>query len=162
MFVIDTDSLLALAELAPPANINLLLEELVPLVEEGTLCFPDLVMAELRRLAHGESIALWIRSVAGSRRCKSVAYSYMVQVLAATPGLLDESDEEESSQVAVLAMAIYLKESNEVHVVTDDRRPLPTRICLADACKEIEMETITALDFVREIGLESYLSSEPT
>ncbi|MCX4541305.1 hypothetical protein [Streptomyces sp. NBC_01565] len=162
MYVIDTDALLTISALVPSEEINLLLEELVPLVEQGEVCFPDLVISELRRLAHGESVALWIRSVAGSRKCKSVAYSYTIQVLAAADSLLDEAGEEESSQVAVAAMALHLGNSqNEaVKVVTEDRRPLPTRSCLAEACKELGLVEMTALDFIRQAGLQSFLPGE--
>ncbi|MEU4980842.1 DUF4411 family protein [Streptomyces sp. NPDC021969] len=161
MYVIDTDALIAVAQLVPESNINLLLEDLVPLVEEGNVCFPDLVIAECKRLAHGESIALWVRSVAGSRVCKSVAYSFTIQVLAAAPDLLDDSGEEESSQVAVAAMALYFSsKDDEVMVVTEDRRPLPTRTCLADACKEMDVSDLTVLEFLTQAGLDFYLSAD--
>ncbi|WP_093782069.1 DUF4411 family protein [Streptomyces sp. yr375] len=159
MYVIDTDALVSMAQLVPESNVNLLLEELVPLVEEGMVCFPDLVIAECKRLAHGESVALWVRSVAGSRVCKSVAYSFTIQVLATAPDLLDEEGEEESSQVAVAAMALYFSSQGaDVVVVTEDRRPLPTRACLADACKEMDVSDLTVLEFLTQAGLDSYLS----
>jgi hypothetical protein len=156
--MIDTDALLAISHLVPPSRMNLFLEDLVPMVEDGKLCFPDLVVSEMRRLAHGESLALWIRSVAGSRRCKSVAYSYTIQVLATASELLDDSGDEESSPVAVAAMALHLAESEVVHVVTEDRRPLPTRASLAEACKRLDLDDVTALEFIRQARLEAHMS----
>lgn len=158
MYVIDTDALLFISGLVPPSKVNLFLEELVPMVESGELCFPDLVMSELRHLAQGESISLWIRSVAGSRQCKSVPYSYTIQVLASAAELLDDSAEEDTSPVAVAAMALHLSQTDTVQVVTEDRRALPTRSSLSEACKTLALDDITALEFIRRVGLESYLS----
>ncbi|MEV7316425.1 hypothetical protein AB0N56_26155 [Streptomyces microflavus] len=158
MYVIDTDSLLTIAQIVPEENINFLLEDLVPLVERGDICFPDLVIAEVRQLAHGESVALWVRSVAGSRTCKSVAYQFTIQVLATASELLDDTGEEESSQVAVAAMALHFRAGGGVRVVTEDRRPLPTRSNLVQACQSLGIEAVSALAFIKSIGLDCHLS----
>ncbi|MFF6948253.1 DUF4411 family protein [Streptomyces iakyrus] len=160
MYIIDTDALLSIPGLVQADQLNYLLEELVELVEDGKLCFPDYVIAECRRIANGEDIALWVRSISGSRVHKSVAYAFTMQVMSAVPELLDEDTEDESSQVAVAAMACYASQAldaQDVCVVTEDRSALPTRICLADACAELQIQEISVMEFLKRESLSSYL-----
>jgi hypothetical protein len=159
LYVLDTDSILALPHLIPDDSIISFLEELVPFIESGNICFPDLVLSECRRIAEGEVISLWIRAVSGSRRHRNVPYSHTVKVLGRCIELLDGDDSEESSQVAVAAMTDYLcdKGVGQVHVVTDDRGELPTRISMAAACSQLGFLSIETLCFIKNIGLDHYL-----
>lgn len=153
-FVLDTEAALSLPSLMPSARIGTCFESLSEHVEAGNLTFPDIVPRECKRIAEDENVTVWLRAVSGSRRFKSFGHRHQQNVLAVCEDLLDLDDEREQSPVAVAAMGDFLAHGgHDFIIVTEDRRPQPTRICLFDACSALGFKATDTRTFLRELAL---------
>lgn len=121
-------------------NAPLIFEALDDLIKDKRACFPDEVLEELERLARGEFTYTWTKAVATDRCDKGAAYKHVQSVAHLVPNLVDADAEHESSAVAVLAQARSLMLlRQDIVVVTEDVRPKPTRMALAEACQQLEV-----------------------
>jgi hypothetical protein len=160
VYVLDADSFLQLPTLLPDGSIHSLLDDLGDLVQEGYVTFPDHVLNECKRIAKGELIFTWMKAISASRKNHKVAYAHTVQVLAKCRDLLDEDAPEEQSPLAVAAMAHYLNSTDlDCVVVTEDRRPLPTRLCLSEACGVLGIPELTVVQFLADVQLDQHLAA---
>ena len=161
MYVMDTEAILTVPRLVTASQLNRLLDEFVPRIEDGLICVPDAVIAECRRIAAGEVIATWLHAVSGSRKHKSIPYTHTIKVLGKCSALLDEDAESdmECSPVSVAALADYLSQCNpeSPYVVSEDRVNLPTRLSLVTACGVLGFPVMDTIGLVYALGLSSYL-----
>jgi hypothetical protein len=122
---------------------------LTDMVKAQYLLFPDLVVKDCERYALNEPVHAWIKAVAGFRRYKSAPGEWHEEVLGLCDGLADLDDDTEQTQVHVASMAL-MNDNQGVNlaVVTEDRNPLPTRMCLFDACHDLGLKAISARELV--------------
>jgi hypothetical protein len=128
------------------------------MVKEGRLTFPDLVVKECQKYAYGEYIYTWINATSGHRTHRAVPAQWQESVLGICEAILDMDGEMEQAPLFVAAMALMFKEQlSEVYVVTEDRRDLPERKCLAEACKDLDIVTISAQELAIRNDLGDFL-----
>jgi hypothetical protein len=163
LYVLDTEATLRLPEIINPGAFNRFLDELVPLVQDGTVCLSDVVIKECRRIATDEVISVWLHAVASSRQYKNVPYSCVVDVLSKCQGILDVDEPGESGPVSVAALARFVSEVEHASlwIVSEDSVDLPTRMCLINACNALGFKVMRAHQFVSHIGLANMLRACP-
>lgn len=133
------------------------------LLENGDLCFCGEILDELDRLARGEQALVWARSSAGNRAHKGAAYPSIEWVAQDFEAIIDTTarDTQEPAALYVVAQALELRDTgHDVTVVSEDRRPKPTRACLLEACEHFGLRCIALLDFLREVSLLAELDDE--
>ncbi|MEU2998614.1 hypothetical protein ABZ684_13710 [Streptomyces sp. NPDC006995] len=157
--MVDTHAVLALPQLCKDdSQLPLFFDGFTNMVRDGRLTFPDLVVKECQKYAYGEHVYTWINAASGHRTHRAVPGQWQESVLGMCEEILDMDGEMEQAPLFVAAMALMLKEQiSEVYVVTEDRRDLPERKCLTEACKDIDVVTISAQELAIRNGLESYL-----
>ncbi|MGW4593702.1 hypothetical protein ACWEKJ_40830 [Amycolatopsis thermoflava] len=149
VYIIDTHALLSMQDQGwTGEQINHVYDGLTSLVVDKMLTFPQCVVRECKRIAAGERVYLWVNSVSSSRHPKNCPWEYQEQVMALCPNLIDDDDPEEQTPVEVAAMALRLRESVPVEVVTDDATPLPTRDCLKNACLDLGVKSLSLVELL--------------
>jgi hypothetical protein len=159
-YVIDDHAVLSIPSLCEEDGFNPTLDILTDFVSSGWLCFPDQVVHDCAKLATGEGIHTWIKAVATGRPKKRVPSMWQEEALGMCEDLVDYDDEGEQGSVLVAAMALMLSQDEPdctLYVVTEDRSNLPTRRCLHEACGDLGLQSMSALDFLKEIVPSSYL-----
>ncbi|WP_327370368.1 hypothetical protein [Streptomyces sp. NBC_01217] len=155
LYVVDTHAVLALPQLCRDESKHpLFFDGFTKMVKDGALTFPDLVVKECQKYAYGENVYTWINAASGHRTQRAVPAQWQESVLGTCEEILDMDGEMEQVPVFVAAMALMFKRQiPEVYVVTEDRLHLPERECLVEACKKLDIATMT----VRELAIESDL-----
>lgn len=139
-------------------NAALIFDVLHDLMLGRHMCFPDEVVDELKRLAHGEIAYTWTRAAAVSRLDRGAAYKHLVAVTHRVPNLVDDEAEYESSAPNVLAQAHSLMlDGHDVCVVTEDVRIKPTRLSLAAACAQLDVPWCAVAECLRAFNAEQLL-----
>jgi hypothetical protein len=153
--ILDTHALLALPSICSKVEyFPSFLDGLTVMVRDGNLTFPDLVVKECQKYASGEQVYTWINAVSGHRRFKAVEGRWQEAVLGRCEEVLDMDGEIEQAPVLVASMAMMLGDQlSEVYVVTEDRKEVPERRCLAEACKDLGILTISALELAHRANL---------
>lgn len=149
--VADTYALLEVPRAcSSPSELPPVLDGLTTMIMDGSLTFPDIVVQECRKYAQGDHIYTWINAVSGHRFQKAVPGQWHVEVLGICADIIDEDDEADQAPLFVASMARMLSASgsSEVYVVTEDRKNVPERKCLAEACKDLDLVTITVADLI--------------
>ncbi|MFC4495804.1 hypothetical protein ACFPA8_16880 [Streptomyces ovatisporus] len=160
IYVIDTHAALALPELCRDVeDRHLFFNTFTEMIRGGTLAFPELVVKDCQQFASGEYIYTWINAAAGHRTCKAVKSHWQEEVLGVCPEILDQDSEMEQTPVLVASMALMLSDDllTDVYVVTEDRLEVPERKCLAMACQDLELETMTARELAIKASLDEYI-----
>ncbi|MFS8203330.1 DUF4411 family protein (plasmid) [Streptomyces sp. CWNU-52B] len=159
LFVIDAHALLALPPLCADATkVHAFFDRFTGEVEAGNLTFPSLVMQDCRKFAEGELLYTWVKAVAAHRKFSRVDNSWQEEVLTVCEELADIDDDCEQTAVLVASMAMMLEDAGRsVSVVTEDKYELPNRMCLYDACGLLEIDTLSAVEFVHALGMEQFL-----
>jgi hypothetical protein len=154
LYVIDGPALITLSLGVDDASD--ILTEMGELIENGTLCFCPEVLAELDRLAKGDMVVAWAHAAAPNRVHKGAAYSVSAWVVHDFPAITDTTARhtQESAAPYVVAQALELREAGQdVTIVSEDRRPKPTRASVLAACEHFEIKCITLHDFLVGVGL---------
>jgi Domain of unknown function (DUF4411) len=150
-YVLDVSTINAISLDVP--DPELVFDRLTDLVKEGTVCFSNEVIDELKRLAEGELAYTWAKAAGTARREKGAPYDYVQWVADNVRDLVDEYAEYESAAPTVLAQACYLKaDGQEVCVVTEDIRDKPTRISLGSGCAQAGIRSIRLQQFLEELN----------
>jgi hypothetical protein len=154
MYVLDGPAIVSVPlQVANPSDVFL---GLTDLLDARELCFCNEVLDELDRIAKGEPALVWARSSAPNRAHKGSAYRYSVWVGHDFRELTDTTarDTQESAATYVVAQALELRDAGEdVTVVSEDRRPKPTRASLLQACEHFGLLCISVREFLVEVGL---------
>jgi len=161
--IADAHVFLALPSLCQGSHrLNQLLDCLTEMVRSGNLCFPDLVANDCAKYATGEIIHTWIKAVSWSRAYRNFQSDWQDEVLSICPGLDDTDDDLEQTQVHVASMAMMFTShfGEDVAVATEDRYPLPTRMCLVEACKALELKVIGAAELAVCAGGGEFLRND--
>jgi hypothetical protein len=165
VYVIDAHAVLVIPELCKDSNdLPRVLDCLTEFVRDQTLTFPDQVIHDCAKIATGEQIHTWVKAVAGHRRMRKVPSQWQERVLEVCEELVDFDDDQEQGPVLVAAMALMLRDHDSgpqslvPHIATEDRLPLPTRMCLLEACDTLGLETVTSRDLLTAAGAASYLT----
>jgi hypothetical protein len=154
-YVLDISAVLRIPSLfGEQEKLNACLNSLTEHTENGRVVFPDQIVSDCRRIAAGEDITVWLRAIAGSRRCSTFPYEHQTNILAVCQDLLDQdSMQEEQSPVMVAAMGDYLATmGHSFEIVTEDRFELPTRMNLVDACKLLGFQSCKTKAFLKRLG----------
>ncbi|MFF9341628.1 DUF4411 family protein [Streptomyces sp. NPDC014773] len=159
LYVVDTHAVLALPGLCrEEAQLPLFFDSFTNMVREGTLTFPDLVVKECQKFAYGEHVYTWINAASGHRTHRAVPGKWQESVLGICEEILDMDGEMEQAPLFVASMALMLKgQLSEVCVVTEDRRDLPERKCLAEACRDLDIATMSVAELAIKKGLRDFL-----
>ncbi|GII29842.1 hypothetical protein [Planotetraspora mira] len=158
--VVDAHAVLHLPKLCLDQRSTMqVLNHLTDMVKAEHLFFPDLVVKDCAKYATDEPIHVWIKAVSGSRVHKSVAGEWQEEVLGLCPDLADFDDDLEQTQVHVAGMALMAREQNgpNLVVVTEDRKALPTRTCLYDACESLRLKALSMKELVVCAGGSEFL-----
>jgi Domain of unknown function (DUF4411) len=154
VYVLDGSSIVSVPILIAEPNETFI--ELASMLDSGRICFCDEVVSELARTARGEAPYVWARTSAASRRYKGAQYPTIEYVAQEFAQIIDPgvSDTQECAALYVLAQALELaRRGLQVTVVTEDRRPKPTRASVAQACEHFTLRCITLLDLLAELDL---------
>lgn len=154
LYVVDTATLLTIQN--ERSDASECFDGMTDLVQESRLCFPAEVVEELGRLARGEQALVWAKAVAASRCNKGAPYSFTSWVLESCSGLVDETAlaTQEPAAPFVAAQAVQIRaEDNEVFVVTEDIREKPTRLCLRQACEQLDLPSMRLEEFLEDTNL---------
>lgn len=155
LYIPDASAIIALESACGAAghNIDDILESLTDLAISGNLVCPPLVIKECKRLGEGEPTTRWLRASSGHFGQSDDSWEYMEIVLANCPGLLDPDDMDENPQVAVLALALFLKErcAENVVVVTDQWIDNPIRQAMGSAAPLVDVSALTVELFILEV-----------
>ncbi|MER7675378.1 hypothetical protein [Streptomyces sp. NPDC096934] len=159
IYVIDTHALLALpSHCGDDAKIHLFFDELTNRVSSGILTFPNLVIQDCKEFAEGEIIHTWTKAVSAHRRFASVDNGWQEEVLGQCEEIADFDDVGEQTPVLVAAMALSLLDVGlDASIVTEDRLELPNRLCLAEACRPLDIPTVTCLEFILACGMDGFI-----
>jgi hypothetical protein len=153
VYVMDAHALIELQAMdLPRLTLHQVLDEMTELVKRQRLCFPTPVVKFCRNFASDEAVTMWVNAVSGHRVTKTVDADFQTRVMDLCEDISDPDDPEESAPLFVAAMCLEMSLSTDVAIVTEDRRPQPTRTCLLEACGLIGLPTMTLHAFLaREI-----------
>jgi Domain of unknown function (DUF4411) len=154
LYVVDTAALLSIQN-GRPDSANCFLG-MTDLVNESRLCFPTEVVEELERLAKEEGALVWAKTAASSRCHKGAQYNYVAWVLETCEDIVDKSAQasQEPAVPYVAAQALELKtEKFDVSIVTEDILEKPTRMCLRQACEDLEIPHMRIQKFFEETNM---------
>ncbi len=159
VWIFDTSALIDIKHDVPERWHADLLEELTDRVEDGTLCFPRQVTAELTARARDDFLATWVKRVNRSvRHHYSPPESALREVLRRHPKLADQRKKRDDADPFVVAQALAIKrEGLTVTVVTRDLIDrLPHTISIATACDDLKIDHVRLIRFLDQIGFDPF------
>ncbi len=154
LYVLDGPAILSVS--LEVSDENAVFVGLSELLDDGDLCFCDEVLPELDRLAKGEAGRTWARTAAPNRAHKGASYLAIEFVAQDFSEIIDTTarDTQESAALYVVAQALELRDAGrEVIVVSQDRRPKPTRASVLEACEHFGLPCISLPEFLEQVGL---------
>jgi hypothetical protein len=151
LYVVDAHALIELQTMnLPRPTLHQVLDEMTELVKRQRLCFPTPVVKFCKNFAGDEAVTMWVNAVSGHRVKKTVDAAFQTEVMDLCEEISDQDDPEESTPLFVAAMCLEMSSSLDVVIVTEDRRPQPTRMCFLEACDVLELPTMTLRAFIAQ------------
>ena len=158
-YIVAADALVNIGrECADATGVQAVLSALYQLVLQGHLAFPPEAVKDCVRYAPGEAVTNWAQPTASSFQDADAPYEFIEEVLVDCPELLDPDEVELRVGVSVLALAIYRRRhGHDVCVVTNEIVDGPGTICIATACKRLDLQYLTLREFATTLDCGSSL-----
>lgn|GEM_PF-3205135 len=157
VYIVDASSLLEIRSICDgdESRAAAVFDTMFELARNNELGFPACVPAGCRSYDESNFAASWSTPTHATLAVRSVAYSFQLDVLATSPGLLDaDSSEEDQPQVELVAYALkFVNDGLRTTIVTEDVRPLPFREDVATAAGRLGITVQTMLEFMSDRGL---------
>jgi len=154
LYVLDGPAVVSVPLEVDDANVVFL--AMTDLLDNGDLCFCNEVVDELERTARGEPPLVWAKTAGPNRAHKGAAYDYWEWVAHKFEAIIDTTarDTQVSAALQVVAQALELRDAGrDVTVVSEDRRPKPTRASVLEVCEFFGLRCIALVEFLEELGL---------
>lgn len=153
-WVIDTSSLIMVKSATVPKVLRAdILKMLDTLIERGTLVFPAEVVVELH---NDDVLAGWARKNQ-NKACRFGPLFFQVKDLlldAQIRRVIDtEKNGREEADPYILALALELRKTCQVTVVTEEKKDSPDKLSLSTACGLKKLPSIPFLAFLGQHGI---------
>ena len=158
-YVIDTSSLLEVRRRVPNTDRPKVLRRMAALVTEGVLVFPEEVYDELHRHTRPEApdpIFDWVK--AERRRASRFGTQFgTLAIVMAHPQAKRVVDPlktgVEEADPHILALALALRETADVVVVTEETKDRPDKLSMTTACGALRLVRLPLEGFLAETSI---------
>jgi rRNA maturation endonuclease Nob1 len=157
VWLTDTSSIINLKILIPKNKQWNAFKSLEDRVREGKIAFPRQVIKEVSDFAHPDVPGVWVQPMRTLVQYDiNPGDEYIRAVMATAGDLVEEGALKEVADPYLLAMALELRETKSIMVVTDDVVDrLPLKIAMTTACERLDLPWCRTTDFLSSLGLPS-------